>query len=165
MFARLPSSPTRHGELTKGKIGREACLLATSTPKKKIGKSMVLLAMASEVTWEASKGGLASPGWRGTNPMVKKPLLAMASKKNSRGELMQMRNLINRALDHFSRDAFYSDRKIYLEIEREREIGLGLHRVRVIEVLILPYLVRNHKVVLNLFLSIHSCKASMTMRS
>ena len=63
---------------------------------------------------------------------------------------MQMRNLINRALDHFSRDAFYSDRKIYLEIEREREIGLGLHRVRVIEVLILPFLVRNHKVVLNL---------------
>ena len=51
------------------------------------------------------------------------------------------------------------------EREREREIGLGLHRVGVIEVLILPDLVRNHKVVLNLFLSIHSCKASMTMRS
>jgi len=32
MFARLPSSSTRHGELTKGKIGREACLLATSSP-------------------------------------------------------------------------------------------------------------------------------------
>jgi len=70
MFARLPSSPTRHGELTKAKIGKEACLLATSSPptrhgelpKKKIGRSMVLLAMASEVTWEASKGGLASPG-------------------------------------------------------------------------------------------------------
>jgi len=70
MFARLPSSPTRHGELTKGKIGREACLLATSSPptrhgelpKEKIGRSIVLLAMASEVTWEASKGGLTSPG-------------------------------------------------------------------------------------------------------
>ena len=64
------------------------------------------LAMASEITWEASKGGFASPGWRGTNPMGKKPLLAKASKKNSRGELMQMGKLINRALDHFSRHAF-----------------------------------------------------------
>jgi len=45
--------------------------------------------------------------------------------------------LINRALDHFSKDAFYSDRNRYLETERE--IGLGLHRVRVIEVLILPF--------------------------
>jgi len=67
-----------------------------------------------------------------------------------------MGNPLNRALDHFSKDAVISDRKIYLEIERERErerereIGLGLHRVRVIEVLILPFLVRNHKVVLNL---------------
>jgi len=52
--------------------------------------------------------------------MGKKALLAMASKKNSRGELMQMGNLINRALDHFSKDAIYSDRKIYLETERER---------------------------------------------
>ena len=52
-----------------------------------------LLATASEITWEASKGGFASPGWRGTNPMGKKALLAMASKKNSRGELMQMENL------------------------------------------------------------------------
>ena len=32
MFTRLPSSPARHGELTKEKIGREACLLATSSP-------------------------------------------------------------------------------------------------------------------------------------
>jgi len=32
MFTRLPSSPTRHGELTKAKIGREACLLATNSP-------------------------------------------------------------------------------------------------------------------------------------
>jgi len=38
------SHPTRHGELTKEKIGRMICLLA----------------MASEVTWEASKGGLTS---------------------------------------------------------------------------------------------------------
>jgi len=52
---------------------------------------------------------------------------------------MQMGKLINRALDHFSEDAFYSDRNRYLETEREREIGLGLHRVRVIEVLILPF--------------------------
>ena len=70
MFTRLPSSQARHGELTKEKIGREACLLATSSPptrhgelpKEKIGRSMVLLAMASKVTWEASKGGLVSPG-------------------------------------------------------------------------------------------------------
>ena len=70
MFARLPSSPTHHGELTKGKIGREACLLATSSPstrhgelpKGKIGRSMVLLAMASKVSWEASKGGQNFPG-------------------------------------------------------------------------------------------------------
>ena len=61
---------------------------------------------------------------------------------------MQMGNPLNRALHPFSKDALISDRKIYLEIERE--IGLGLHRVRVIEVLILPFLVRNHKVVLNL---------------
>jgi len=47
--------------------------------------------------------------------------------------------LINRALDHFSKDAFCSDRNRCLEPEREREIGLGLHRVRVIEVLILPF--------------------------
>jgi len=73
-----------------------------SHQKEKIGRSMVLLAMASEITWEASKGGLASRGWRGTNPMGKKALLAMASKKNSRGELMQMGNLINRALALFS---------------------------------------------------------------
>jgi len=45
----------------------------------------------------------------------------MASKKNSRGELMQMGKLINRALDHFSEDAFYSDRNRYLETERERD--------------------------------------------
>ena len=77
-----------------------------SYQKKKIGRSIVLLAMASEITWEASKGGLASPEWRGTNPMGKKALLAMASKKNSRGELLQMENLIYRALDHFSKDAF-----------------------------------------------------------
>jgi len=32
MFTRLPSSPARHGELTKEKIGREACLLATNAP-------------------------------------------------------------------------------------------------------------------------------------
>jgi len=38
--------------------------------------------------------------------MGKKALLAMASKKNSRGELMQMGNLINRALVLFSEDAF-----------------------------------------------------------
>jgi len=38
MFARLPSSPTRHGELTKGKIGREACLLATSSPSTRHGE-------------------------------------------------------------------------------------------------------------------------------
>ena len=50
---------------------------------------------------------------------------------------MQMGKLINRALDHFSEDAFYSDRNRYLETERE--IGLGLHRVRVIEVLILSF--------------------------
>jgi len=81
-------------------------LAMASYQKEKIGRSMVLLAMASEITWEASKGGLAFPGWRGTNPMGKKALLAMASKKNSRGELMQMENLINRALDHFSRYAF-----------------------------------------------------------
>jgi len=81
---------------------------------------MVLLAMASEITWEASKGGLASPGWRGTNPMGKKALLAMASKKNTRGELMQMGNLINRAIALFSWHAYYSDRKIYLETQRER---------------------------------------------
>ena len=67
MFTRLPSSPARHGELTKEKIGREACLLATNSPwrvtkRKKIGRGMGLLAMASEITWEASKGGLASPG-------------------------------------------------------------------------------------------------------
>ena len=60
-------------------------------------------------------------GMGGTNPMGKKVLLAKASKKNSRGELMQMRNLINRALDHFSKDAIYYDRKIYLETERERD--------------------------------------------
>jgi len=49
--------------------------------------------------------------------------------------------LINKALDHFSSHAFYSDRNRYLETEREREreIGFGLHRVRVIEVLILPF--------------------------
>jgi len=81
---------------------------------------MGLLAMASEITWEASKGGLASLGWRGTNPMGKKALLAMASKKNSRGELMQMGNLINRSLDHFSKEAFDSDRNIHLETQRER---------------------------------------------
>ena len=52
---------------------------------------------------------------------------------------MQMGKLINRALDHFSWMLFYSDRNRYLETEREREIGLGLHRVRVIEVLILPF--------------------------
>jgi len=34
---------------------------------------------------------------------------------------MQMGNLINRALDHFSKEAFDSDRKIYLETERERD--------------------------------------------
>jgi len=49
--------------------------------------------------------------------MGKKPLLAMASKKNSRGELMRMGNPLNKALDHFSEDAWISDRKIYLEIE------------------------------------------------
>jgi len=53
---------------------------------------------------------------------------------------MQMGKLINRALDHFSKKkVFHSDRNRYLETEREREIGLGLHRVRVIEVLILPF--------------------------
>ena len=82
---------------------------------------MGLLAMASNITWEASKDGLASPGWCGTNPMGKKALLAMASKKYSRGELMQMGNPLNRALDPFSKDALISDRKIYLEIERERD--------------------------------------------
>ena len=63
MFTRLPSSPARHGELTKAKIGREACLLAparhqlamASYQKEKIGRSMVVLAMASEITCEASK--------------------------------------------------------------------------------------------------------------
>ena len=38
MFTRLPSSPTRHGELTKEKIGREACLLATSSPPTRDGE-------------------------------------------------------------------------------------------------------------------------------
>jgi len=38
MFARLPSSSTRHGELTKEKIGREACLLATSSPPTRHGE-------------------------------------------------------------------------------------------------------------------------------
>jgi len=37
-------------------------LAMASYQKKKIGRSMVLLAIASEITWEASKGGLASPG-------------------------------------------------------------------------------------------------------
>jgi len=37
-------------------------LAMASYQKEKIGRSMVLLAMASEITWEASKGGLASPG-------------------------------------------------------------------------------------------------------
>jgi len=38
MFTRLPSSPARHGELTKEKIGREACLLATSSPPIRHGE-------------------------------------------------------------------------------------------------------------------------------
>ena len=59
-------------------------------------------------------------GMGGTNPMGKKVLLAKASKKNSRGELMQMRNLINRALALFSKEGYYSDRNIYLETQRER---------------------------------------------
>ena len=49
--------------------------------------------------------------------------------KNSRGELMQMGNLINRALVLFSEDAFdFRQRDILRnrEREREREIGLGL---------------------------------------
>ena len=81
-------------------------LAMASYQKEKIGRGMGLLAMASKINWEVSKDGLVSPGWRGTNPMGKKALLAMASKKNSRGELMQMGNPLNRALDHFSIDAF-----------------------------------------------------------
>ena len=61
--------------------------------RHQLAMASALLAMASEITWEASKGGFASPGWRGTKPMGKKALLAMASKKDSRGELMQMENL------------------------------------------------------------------------
>jgi len=38
MFACLPSSSTRHGELTKEKIGREACLLATSSHSTRHGE-------------------------------------------------------------------------------------------------------------------------------
>jgi len=38
MFARLPSSSTRHDELIKGKIGREACLLATSSYSTRYGE-------------------------------------------------------------------------------------------------------------------------------
>jgi len=38
MFARLPSSSTRHGELTKGKIGRDACLLATISHSTRHGE-------------------------------------------------------------------------------------------------------------------------------
>jgi len=38
LFTRLPSSPARHGELTKEKIGREACLLATSSPPTRHGE-------------------------------------------------------------------------------------------------------------------------------
>ena len=74
---------------------------------------MVLHAMASEITWEASKGGLATLGWRGTNPMGKKPQLAMASRRAR--ELMQMGKLINRALDHFWKNAIILDRKKYID--------------------------------------------------
>jgi len=76
---------------------------------------------------------------------------------------MQMGNSINRALDLFFDTCFHFDINILRHLERE--IGLGLHRVRVIEVLILPHFGEKSQVVLNLFLSIHSCKASMTMRS
>jgi len=71
MFTRLPSSQARHGELTKEKNRQRGMFarhqLATNSPwrvtkRKKIGRGMGLLAMASEITWEASKGGLASPG-------------------------------------------------------------------------------------------------------
>jgi len=38
VFTRLPSSPARHGELTKERIGREACLLATISPPTRHGE-------------------------------------------------------------------------------------------------------------------------------
>jgi len=38
IFAHLLSSSTRHGELTKGKIGRETCLLATSSHSTRHGE-------------------------------------------------------------------------------------------------------------------------------
>jgi len=38
MFTPLPSSPARHGELTKEKIGREPCFLATSSPPTRHGE-------------------------------------------------------------------------------------------------------------------------------
>ena len=64
MFTRLPSNPARHGELTKAEIGMFARhqLAMASNQRKKIGRSTCLLAMANKVTWEASKGGLVSPG-------------------------------------------------------------------------------------------------------
>jgi len=37
-------------------------LAMASYQKEKIGRGMGLLAMASKITWEASKDGLASPG-------------------------------------------------------------------------------------------------------
>jgi len=55
MFTRLPSSPARHGELTKeknrqrGMFARHQLAMA-SYQKEKIGRGMVLLAMASEIT-------------------------------------------------------------------------------------------------------------------
>ena len=56
------SPPTRHGELSKAE--RKVCsppartqLAMASYPKKKIGREVCLLAMASKLTCEASKGG------------------------------------------------------------------------------------------------------------
>jgi len=64
-FARPQFALNSPWRVSKEKISREACLPATSShstrhgelTKEKIGRSSCLLAMASEVTWEASKGG------------------------------------------------------------------------------------------------------------
>ena len=64
-FLALNSHPTHSGELSKERICRKTHFLATGShptrhgelAKEEIGRSTGLLAMASEISWEASKGG------------------------------------------------------------------------------------------------------------
>ena len=126
---------------TRPKIGREAHLLAPNSHPTRNGElSKKQHRQKQRFTrhgeWSylgGEQGRLNSPLMTWHKPTREETSTRNGEQRNSRGELMQMRKLINNPWSFLKRELDFISKK-HKRILREREIGLVLHRVRVIEV-------------------------------